>query len=131
MSQENVQVVRGTFDAMRRRDHRAAARGFHADAVWHNTTEFPGPRSCVGRDAIMEFWKGMLDPFDGDTSVERLIEGEDTVVLGLHSVGRGKASGVPIDVHWSAAFHLREGKISRVDVHGDWAKALHAAGMTE
>ena len=58
-------------------------------------------------------------------------EGEDSVVVGVHSVARGKASGIPLDFDWSAAFHVRDGKISRVDVHGDWSKALNAAGLAE
>jgi hypothetical protein len=46
-------------------------------------------------------------------------------------VGRGNASGVPVDVRWAAAFRVSDGKISRVDVHGDWAKALEAVGLEE
>ena len=134
MSQENVEVVRSTFDAMTRRDYAGAARGFHADAVWKNTAEFPGPKTCVGPRTIVDFWTTLMEPFEGSAdgpTVERVVEGEESVVLGVHSVGRGKASGLPIDVWWGAAFHMRDGKISRVDVHGDWAKALKAVGLSE
>jgi ketosteroid isomerase-like protein len=132
MSQENVDVVRGAFDAMRQGDYDGAARGFHADAVWQNTAEFPGPSTCVGIEAIIDFWATLMEPFEeSEGEVERIVEGKDSVVLAVHSVGRGKASGVPLDLHWGAAFHLRDGKISRVDVHGDWAKALEAVGLVE
>jgi len=134
MSQQNVDLVRGAFDAVRQGDYHGAARGFHADAVWQNTAEFPGPSTCVGVEAIIDFWATLLEAFDeseGATEVERIVVGKDSVVLGVHSVGQGKASGVPLDFHWGAAFHLRDGKISRVDVHGDWAKALTAAGLAE
>jgi hypothetical protein len=63
--------------------------------------------------------------------LERVVKGEDSVVLGVHSSGRGRASGVPIDVHWGIAFHVYGSKISRVDIHGDWAKALEAVGLRE
>jgi ketosteroid isomerase-like protein len=134
MSQEKVELVRRTFDAVVRGDYQGAARGLHADAVWHNTAEFPGPRTCVGPQAIVEFWESLMEPFeetDRTMDVERVVVGEDSVVLGVHSVGRGKTSGVPLDVHWGAAFWLRDGKISRVDVHGDWAKALKAVRREE
>jgi ketosteroid isomerase-like protein len=134
MSSQSVDLVRGAFDAVRQGDYHGAARSFHADAVWQNTAEFPGASTCVGIEAIMDSWATLLEAFDeseGATEVERVVEGKDSVVLGVHSVGRGKASGVPLDFHWGAAFHLREGKISRVDVHGDWAKALTAAGLRE
>jgi ketosteroid isomerase-like protein len=131
---ENLDLVRSTFDAMRRGDYQRAAHGFRADAVWHNTAEFPGPKSCVGPRAIVDFWSTLTEPFDETASsddIERAVEGNDAVVLGVHTVGRGKASGVPIDVRWSVAFHVQDGKITRADVHGDWAKALDAAGLEE
>src|SRR5438445_12643485 len=131
---QNVEVVRRAFDAVRHIDHEGAAQGFHADAVWHNTAEFPGQRICVGPEAIIDFWETLMESFEESGSrmdVERVVEGEDTVVLRVHSVGEGKASGVPLDLHWGAAFRVRDGKISRVDVHGDWAKALQAAGLSE
>jgi ketosteroid isomerase-like protein len=134
MSQENVEIVRRAFEAVRRGDYEGATRGFHGDVVWHNTAEFPGQRVCVGPEAIIDFWKTLMESFEERRSmmdIERIVEGEDSVVLGMHSVGRGKASGVPLDFHWSAAFRVRDGKISRVDVHGDWLKALTAAGLAE
>jgi ketosteroid isomerase-like protein len=129
-----VEIAQRVIDAFNRRDYEKARHGFHADAVWHNTAAFPGQRICVGLEAIIDFWETLTESFEESGSrmdVERAVEGEDTVVLGIHSVGEGKASGVPLDFHWGAAFRMRDGKISRVDVHGDWAKALKASGLTE
>jgi ketosteroid isomerase-like protein len=134
MSQQNVEVVVRTFDAVRRGTYQGAARGFHDDAVWHNTAEFPGQRTCVGPQAIIDFWESLFESFEesgGRMDIERVVKGEDSVVLGVHSSGRGRASGVPIDMHWGISFHVRGGKISRVDVHGDLAKALEAVGLRE
>jgi ketosteroid isomerase-like protein len=132
MSQENVEIVRSTFDAMLRGDVKDATRGFQDDAVWHNTSVFPDPSICVGPQAILTFWATLVESFQQSrTEVEQVIAGGDAVVLSLHSVGRGNASGVPVDVRWAAAFRVIDGKISRVDVHGDWAKALEAVGLEE
>ena len=60
------------------------------------------------------------------------LSGEDVaecVVVGLHSVAWGKGSGTPLDLHWAAIFSVSAGKISRVDVHGDWKKALRVARL--
>jgi ketosteroid isomerase-like protein len=86
----------------------------------------------VGIEAIIDFWATLMESFEESErmEVERIAEGQDSVVLAMHSVGRGKASGVPLDLRWGAVFHLRDGKINRVDVHGDWAKALKAAGLS-
>jgi ketosteroid isomerase-like protein len=129
MSQEDVEVVRRTFDAIFSRDYRRAARGFHRDAVWHNTREFPGPSICVGSRAIAEFWETLMESFDGETTVEQIIEGDDGIAFGAHTVGRGTASGVPLDVRWGIAARVASGKISRVDVYGEWAKALKAVRL--
>jgi ketosteroid isomerase-like protein len=131
MSQENVDIVRQTFGAMCRRDYQRAAGGFHQDAVWHNTREFPGPSVCVGPQAIAEFWETLWESFDGETSVEQISDGEDGVALGAHTVGRGTRSGVPLDVRWGIAARVASGKISRVDVYGEWTKALNAVGLAE
>jgi ketosteroid isomerase-like protein len=127
---QNVEMVRRTFDAMCRGDYREAVRGFQDDAVWHNTSEFPGEASCVGPQAIVKFWTALMENVEeGNMDVQRAVEGGDAVVLGVRSVGRARASGVPFDVSWSAAFRVLDGKISRVDVHGSWEKALEAVGL--
>jgi ketosteroid isomerase-like protein len=131
MSQENVEIVRTTFEAICRRDYQRARDGFHDDAVWHNTAEFPGPKICVGPQAIAGFWETLTESFEGETKVERVVEGEDGVLLAARTVGRGRSSGVPLDVRWSLAFRVRGGKVSRVDVYGDRAKALKAVGLAE
>jgi ketosteroid isomerase-like protein len=132
MSQGNVELARRALEAVRSSDHEAAERCFAVDVVWQNTGEFPGQRTCVGPRAIIDFWEALTESFEErGVEVERVVEGADSVVLGMHSVGRGKASGVPIDVHWGIAFHLSGGKVARVFVHGDWQNALRAGGLAE
>jgi ketosteroid isomerase-like protein len=134
VSREKVEVVRRALGAATRRDDATAADCFHADAEWHNTREFPGPNVCVGPAAIIGFWQTLIEDFDESRSgqeIERIAETETAVVVDVHSVGRGKTSGVPVDVKWAAVFTVRDDRISRVDVHGDWAKALKAAGVEQ
>jgi ketosteroid isomerase-like protein len=133
-SEENVELVRSALNALRRDDPHGVARGFRADAVWHNTAAFPGQRTCVGPEEILGFWRALIASFDeGGTSVEiqRAIGGENSVALAVRSHGRGRTSRVPVDVRWGVAFQVRDGMIDRVDVHGDWTKALEAAGLSE
>jgi ketosteroid isomerase-like protein len=133
MSQENVEMVRRGFDAVRRGDREGVERVFDADAVWHNTREFPGPATCVGPQAIVDFWATLLDSFeeDGRLDIERVVDGGETVVMSMHSVVRGKASGAPLDLRWAVAFTVRGGRVSRADVYGSWEKALQAVRLAE
>jgi hypothetical protein len=52
-----------------------------------------------------------------------------TVVLAVHSAGRWPQCGIPFDLEWAAAVRPRDGKIGRVDVHGDFSKALKVVGL--
>jgi ketosteroid isomerase-like protein len=134
VSQENLDLVRRTFDALLHDDYEAAKSGFHRDAVWQNTGAFPGPNRCVGHEAIIDFWKGLMEPFDasvGGQEVEQVTGGNGVVVLGLHAVGQGAGSGAPIDVRWAVAVQVLNGLISRVDVYGNWERALKAVGLEE
>jgi ketosteroid isomerase-like protein len=131
---ENVGLVRRTLEAVGRRDYQEASRYFHSDAVWHNTREFPGPSTCVGPQEIVDFLAALLDPFDATgraMGIERVAESGEDVVVGVHSIGKGKASGLPVDVHWGAVFKMRDRHISQVDVYGDWGRAHAAAGLDE
>ncbi len=130
---ENIDVVNRVLGALARGDGATVAGCFHDDAIWQNTGEFPGPLTCVGPEAIVRFWTALAEPFDDSRrkmEIERVLARGDTVVAGLRSHATGAASGAPLDVRWAAVFRLHAGKISRVDVHGDWGKALDAAGMS-
>jgi hypothetical protein len=83
---------------------------------------------------IIDFTKDLWASFATEGArgeVERVRTMGDCVVLGVHSQGRGKGSGVPVDVHWAITLTVSEGKIARADVRGDYAKALEAAGIEE
>jgi len=134
MSQENVEIAKRALAAVRRGDYGEAGRCFHADAEWHNTSAFPGQRIIVGTEAIVNFVQDLFASFttEGERAeAEKLRASGDRVVVGVHSWGLGKSSGVPVDVRWAITFTLRDGKIARADVRGDYAEALGAAGIEE
>jgi ketosteroid isomerase-like protein len=132
MSQQNVAIVYGALSAMTDLDHQRAAVHFAPDAEWHNTSAFPGPRVCVGPDAILEFYEALIEEFpEGGMEIEQVSEGGDLVVICIHHWGSGRASGAPIDVRFGAIFEVVDQRIVRVDIHGHYAKALKAAGLGE
>ena len=133
MSQENVEIVKRMLEAVGRRAYDDAENYFRADVEWHNTSTFPGARTIVGARAIFAFWKELFESFRGDSEmeIEDVSSGGDCVVLGVHTEGRGTRSGVPVDLRWALTFTFDDGKIARVDVRGDYANALLAAGLSE
>jgi|SRR5215203_362851 len=132
MSQENVAVVHRALNALADLDHGQATAHFAPDAEWHNTSAFPGPRVCVGTDAILDFWKALNEGFsERGEEIEQVWETGDFVVIGVHQWGSGRASGVPFDVRFAAIFEVVDQRIVRVDIYGAYAKALEAAGLRE
>ncbi len=132
MSDEGVAVVTRAFNALRRGNPEDALGCFTDDVEWHNTSAFPGPRKLVGPEALVGFSKEILEPWSSEGErIEEIRTGEDRVVVCVHSWGRGRGSGVPVDERWAMSFTLRAGKIARVDVRGSFAKALKAAGLSE
>src|SRR6266550_8392855 len=127
MRPRNEEVVRRFVEALREGDYEGAASALHPDAEWRNTDAFPGQQVCCGPEEIKVFWQTFFDAFERrGMEVEKLAQSGETVVAEIHSWGTGRASGAPIDVRWATVYRLREGRILRIDVHGDYDKALEA-----
>jgi len=133
MSRENLDTVGRVLDAFRDLDYDRAAAEFAADAEWHNTDSFPGQRVCCGPNEIKAFWESLSDVFalGANAEVGQIVEHGDIVVTETHSRGRGKASGAPVEARWGTVFELRDGKVVRAQIFGDYRRALRAAGLTE
>jgi ketosteroid isomerase-like protein len=132
MSQQDMEVVRAAVVAIRDCDRRLAPALFTPDAEWHNTAAFPGPPVCVGVEAIVDFWEAIREDFDvAGMEIEQVSDADGRIVAGFHQWGTGRMSGAPFDEHFAAIFELVEQRIVRVDIHGSYAKALAAAGLSE
>jgi ketosteroid isomerase-like protein len=45
--------------------------------------------------------------------------------------GKGKQSGLAMEMQWAQIITIREGKVTRIDNYDDQAVALKAAGLSE
>jgi hypothetical protein len=87
----------------------------------------------LGPKAITEFWQTLIESFDPveyGMEVEHIAESGALVVIGVRSWARA-SSGLPVDVHWGLGVSMRDGRIQRVDVSGEYGSALEAAGLSE
>ena len=69
MSQENVEVVRATFEAWNAGDMDAVRELYDPDVSLRMPEGWPEPGPFVGRDAVMRQWKRQREAFDADTAV--------------------------------------------------------------
>jgi ketosteroid isomerase-like protein len=137
MSEDDVAVVRGLYAAM-------------ADYTWNENVD---PAPVVGRWFHPEFvfarmggegvgqtgvWRGVaaawpamaewLDAWDDvRIEAERIVDVGERVLVLARQTGRGKRSGVRLDIEYGELITVRDRRIVRWDLYIDRAAALRAA----
>ena len=128
---ENVEVLRGAYEAFGRGDMEAVT------ATWETDIEFEGPNSSRmrkarpyrGKEEVAGLFSGMRDRWEGllfspDEFVE---QGETVVVLG-HLEGRARDTGTDVRVPFVHVWRMREGKVARGQALTDTAVIADALG---
>ena len=136
MSRENVEVVREIYAAVARRDSATPFRFYADDIVWDAThgllTGLGNKPVYHGHEGVREFWRDALSAFgEVDLEVEELIDAGDRVLAVIREREVGRASGVPVEASHLAVWTLADGKVTRMQIFDDRAKALEAAGLRE
>jgi uncharacterized protein len=132
MSQENVEIVRGLYEAWQRGDFEAGMEPFDEDVEWFNPPEAPGSGSFRGREGVrhaMASWIGAWVDFRFE--LRELIDHGDEVLACGWQHGRGKGSGVDVSEESFSVWTLRANKIVRQRMFRDKGQALEAAGVSE
>src|SRR5262245_8258965 len=121
MSQENLEIVRGIYDAVTRRDGVAPYEVYAEDIVWDISNS---RRAAVGMEPVYEahegvrrFWRDAVSVFgEIDFEIEELTEtGEQVLAVGRErEVGR--ASGAPLETTHIAVWTLAGGKVTRMQL---------------
>jgi ketosteroid isomerase-like protein len=129
MSRENVEIVRAATDAFQH-DEEAWLRTLDPDLVWYPIEDGHIPRRGIeGAMGIRQRW---LDTWEAHTmTIEDLREVGENVVGTIHISGRGKGSGVEVNLEVHQHFKLRDGRIVYLFEYADRAEALEAAGLRE
>jgi uncharacterized protein len=134
MSQENVEIVRNAFAAFDRGDIEGVLRLCDEDIVITQPPELPGvsPEQRGHRGVVEAFsiWPEQWD----DYRIEVLkIAGapDEKVFVTTRTRGRGKQSGIEVDMEFSFVFTVREAKISVWQLFVREDQALEAAGLSE
>jgi ketosteroid isomerase-like protein len=135
MSQENVEVVRRLYESWNRGDYSAALDSIDPDIqvdVADDRVDFAGTyRGHAGAWEMMgSFWGEFENPH---AWIEEAIPAGSHVVVAVRISGRGKRSGVEIEIDmplWQV-WTLRDGKAVRWRIFRSKQEALEAAGLRE
>ena len=127
MSKENVEVVLRAIQAFGH-DEEAWLSAIDPGIEWYPIEE--GHSLSRGHEAAIRVRRSWLENWEGhQIDAEEMKDGADSVVACLHLTGRGKMSGVEVDLRVYQHLKLRDGKIVYVYEYEDRGEALEAAGL--
>jgi ketosteroid isomerase-like protein len=137
MSQENVDMIRGVYEAAATRDKAKPLAalcdpGIELDVSQAGWGDLTGQDLYHGHDGLRTLFKEWYGAWDNyEDHLEDLIDAGDKVVAVVTSRGHGQASGVPVELKTPAVWTIHNGKIVRVAWFQTPAQALEAAGLRQ
>jgi ketosteroid isomerase-like protein len=134
MSRENVEVVLQAFGAFARHDYDAVLQAFDEDVVITQPSELLDAPSAQqhGHAGVLEalaIWPEQWDEYRVE-SIRVLADSADQVVVATRQSGRGKQSGVTVEMDFTFVFRLPDKKITEWRLFLHEAEALEAAGLS-
>jgi ketosteroid isomerase-like protein len=135
MSQENVEIVRQAFGAFGRGDTEGLLRVCDEKIVITQPAELLDAPSTkmYGHTGVLEalaIWPEQWDDYRVET-LEVLADPADHVVVATRQSGRGRHSGIKVEMEFTFLFSVRDGKINEWRLFLQEAEALEAAGLSE
>jgi ketosteroid isomerase-like protein len=114
MSEENIEIVRRCYGLGADRDFSTLSELAHPDVVVDLSRNVFNPTVDRGLDGFRHFVE-QVDEMWEDFQIEpvEFIDAGDNVFVASQMSGRGRGSGVEVEMRAFAVWTLREGKVSR------------------
>ena len=132
MSQENVALVRGIYDAFAAGDVPAVLGAMSPDIVWNEAENFPlaDRNPYVGPNAILEgVFARLAADWDGfAVGVDELLDAGDAVVALGRYRGTNRATGRAIDAQLVHIWRIEDGKAKAFQQLTDTLQVGRATG---
>jgi ketosteroid isomerase-like protein len=133
MSQENVDIVRASWDAWGRGDMDALFEFYDPDVEWDMTHSYiPDMGVFRGHEGIRDFFRQWREFFaEYHAEPEQFIAADDSVMVRVRQTGRGRISTVGVEMpdYWQI-YRLRDGRAVSVAIYRDEGEALKAVGLS-
>jgi ketosteroid isomerase-like protein len=136
MSQRSVETVRRVYDALAQRDGAALRELYDPEIEWDNSRGAYGQLAGVGvahgldelRASFREWYEAWEEiQFD----CHELVDAGDQVISVVTTRGRGRVSGIEVQLTTAGVWTIRSGKV----LHTVWfptrEEALEAVGLTK
>jgi len=132
MSQENVELIRGLYDAFAAGDVEGVMGRMSPDMVWNEAENFPyaDGNPYVGPGAIAGgVFARLGSEWDGFAAVpEEYLDAGDTVIVLGRYVGSYKATGRALNAQMVHVWRVRDGKAAAFQQYVDTLQAARVTG---
>jgi ketosteroid isomerase-like protein len=134
MSEENVEVMRAAFEAIRRHDGEAFRRLYDPDIEWEDVSGLWGDWGTRrGRGDVQDAFRDWFEAFEEevDFELEYIADAGDQVIGSVRVRARGRISGLVVNqvIHFVSTVH--GGRAVRIRAYRERTEALEAAGLRE
>jgi ketosteroid isomerase-like protein len=131
MGSTNVEVVRRAYEAFNREGRDAMLEFLHHEIEW-DESELPARRPGVyhrheGVTRLLNENASLWE--DINVVIDEIVEGgNDQVVAMIRVTGKGRNTGVDVELATAQVWTIRAGKAERVRLYLDRQEAMEAAG---
>jgi ketosteroid isomerase-like protein len=130
MSRENVEIVRGAFDAFQEGDLGQTIDLMADDLVTYRAD--PDGATYHGKEGFLRATAEWTEDFSEWSVIpEEFIDAGDGVLVRVRQIARGAASGIPVEGEFWFVLKMRARKVAKVSFYIRRAEALEAAGLSE
>ena len=126
---DNVERARSMLDDYRRGDIEALLVKMDPEVEVFSAPELPNGGTFRGREGYLEWIAPWLEAWEIFEVKEDSIEaiGADCVVMSVHQTGRGRGSGIEVEMPAFYMAEFRDGLATRFHFYGEREKAIQAA----
>jgi ketosteroid isomerase-like protein len=133
MSEPNLQIVRRAYEAASTGDVEAAKELAGQDIELTSVLSSVEGGVYRGHPGVEQWFADVADTWETlDQKPERFIEIDEQRTLALTRVrGKGRGSGVEVNIHVASIWTIRDGKIVGLHTYRSLDEAREAAGLSE
>jgi ketosteroid isomerase-like protein len=132
MSQENVELIRRTYEAVAGNDLDGAYAYLHPEIEFHTYAESPAAGVYRGREAVRKYNEDLFEQFESVRfEIAEIVDAGDRVVVvsTQHAVPKGGRQ--EIDVRMTEVWTIRDDLLAERHSYATRAEALEAAELSE
>jgi ketosteroid isomerase-like protein len=130
MSQENVEIVRRSFEAFQRGGPDAMLDLFSDDVITYRAD--PGGASFDGKAGFRDAAADWTEDFsEWQVLPQEFTDLGERVLVRVLQIAQGRSSGVRVEEDYWFLFELTGSKVSKLSFYSRHTEALEAAGLSE